>query len=222
MVISRKLAPSLPPTGLQLNGAPLQRVESYKYLGLLLSNNLSWSSHISSICNKARRVLGLLYRRFYSCTNPDALKQLYLSLVRPHLEYACQIWDPHLAKDKNLLEGVQKFGLRLAAHQWDSNYQDLLELFQVSTLEERRIELKLGLLFKIVHNLCYFPNPPELRGCRSNLRYPHALQLKLPLAHTSAYHYSFFPHTMSAWNSLDNPCIASTNYVAFMKHLRTN
>ena len=96
------------------------------------------------------------------------------------------------------------------------------QLFQVSTLEEQRIELKLGLLFKIVHNLCHFPNPPELRGCHSNLRYPHALQLKLPLVNTSAYHYSFFPHTMSAWNSLDNPCIASTNYKAFMKHLRTN
>ena len=87
-------------------------------------------------------MLGLLYRRIYSCTNPDALEQLYLSLVRPHLEYPCQIWDQHLVKDKNLLEGVQKFGLGPAAHQWDSNYQDLLELFQISTLEVRRIELK--------------------------------------------------------------------------------
>ena len=147
-------------------------------------------------------------------------------LCFPMIMHTITIMHPmacaYLVKDKNLLEGVQKFGLRLAAHQWDSNYQDLLELFQVSTLEERRIELKLGLLFKIVHNLCHFPNPPELRGCRSNLRYHHALQLKLPLAHTNAYYYSFFPHTTSAWNSLDNPYIASTNYVAFKKYLRTN
>ncbi len=174
------------------------------------------------MCSKARQVLGLLYRRFYSYTGPDALKQMYVSLVRPRLEYACQIWDPHLVTDKKNLEDVQKFGLRLAAHQWDCSYQDLLEAFELPLLEERRLELKLGLLFKIVHNLCYFPSVPELRvGCPS-LRTSHPLQLKLPLAHTNAYHYSFFPHTMSAWNSLVNPHINSNNYGAFMKHLREN
>ena len=211
MVISRKLTPSLPEMELQLNGEPLQRVESYKYLGLILSNNLSWSAHISSVCSKARQILGLLYRRFYSCSGPDALKQLYLSLVRPHLEYVCQIWDPHLVKDKKNLEDVQKFGLRLAAHQWDSNYQDLLELFQLPTLEERRLELKLGLLFKIIHNLCYFPDVPEPRGGHRNLRASHPLQLKL---HTNAYSCS--PHTMSAWNSLDNPFITSNNFTTLI------
>ena len=222
MVISRKLNPTLPPTDLQLNGIPLQRVETYKYLGLLLSNNLSWSAHISSVCNKARQVLGLLYRRFYSSTNPDALKQLYLSLVRPHLEYGCQVWDPHLVKDKMDLEGVQKFALRLAAHQWDRNYQDLLELFQVPSLEERRLKLKLGLLFKIVHNLCHFSTVPELQGGLAGLRNSHLLQLKLPLDHILMPTTTFFPHTMSAWNSLDNPYITTNNYVAFMKHLRSN
>ena len=202
MVISRKHTPSLPPIELWLNGEPLQRTESYKYLGLLLSNNLSWSPHVASVCAKARQILGLLYRRFCSCTSPDALKQLYLSLVRPHLEYACQIWDPHLIKDKKSLEGVQKFGLKLAAHQWDCSYEDLLELFQLPTLEERRLQLKLGLIFKIIHNLCHFPNAPELRGSHPSLRLSHPLQLKQPLAHSNASHYSFFPHTMSAWNSL--------------------
>ena len=123
-------------------------------------------------------------------------------------------------KDKKNLEDVQKFGLRLAVHQWDSNCQDLLELFQLPTLEEHRLELKLGLLFKIIHNLCYFPDIPEPRGGHHNLRASHPLQLKLPLAHTNAYHHSFSPHTMSAWNSLDNPFITSNNFTAFMKHLR--
>ena len=45
------------------------------------------------------RILGLLYRRFYGQASQDALKQLYLSLVCPHLEYSCQVWDSHLSKD---------------------------------------------------------------------------------------------------------------------------
>ena len=65
-----------------------------KNLGLLLTTNLSWSAHINSVCSKAKKILRLIYRRFYGSANQTILKQLYLSLVRPHLEYACQIWDP--------------------------------------------------------------------------------------------------------------------------------
>lgn len=50
---------------------------------------------------------------------------------------------------------VQKFGLRLAARQFDAGYRDLLYSFDLPTLEERRTHLKLGLLFKIMHTLCY-------------------------------------------------------------------
>ena len=74
MVISRKLTPSLLEMELQLNGEPLQRVESYKYLGLILSNNLSWSAHISSVCSKARQILGL-----YSIEDSTAVLVLILS-----------------------------------------------------------------------------------------------------------------------------------------------
>ena len=91
MIISRRLHPTLPNTPLLLSNHPLQRVFCYKYLGLLLTDNLSWSQHISFCCSKARQVLGLLYRRFYSFSNQETLKQLYLSLVRPHIEYGCQV-----------------------------------------------------------------------------------------------------------------------------------
>ena len=91
--------------------------------------------------------------------------------------YACQVWDPQLIRDKCKLESVQKFGFKFAARQWDAGYNELLDLFNLPTLEERRIHLKLGLLFKIIHNLCYFPHTPSLRENVENLRAPHDQQL---------------------------------------------
>ena len=38
-----------------------------------------------------------------------SMKQLYVSLIWPHLEYAASLWDPHLQKDVNMLENVQMF-----------------------------------------------------------------------------------------------------------------
>ena len=222
MLISRKQSPLFPPTPPRLFGCPMQRVDCCKYLGLLITNNLTWSAHINSICSHAKKILGLIYRRLYSSANQDTLRQLYISLVRPHLEYAYPVWDPHLVKDKKTLEDVQKFGCRLAAHQWNSGYQELLDLFELQSLEQRRLHLKLGLMFKIIHRLCYFPSIPARRSNISNLRASHSFQLDPPFARTNAYKFSFFPHTMAVWNSLNNDCVTSASYSTFMKQLRNN
>ena len=178
-----------------LLGDSLQRVECYIYLGLLIRSNMTWSMHISSTCFMAKQILGLLYRRFYDSASSDTLKQLYLSMFQPHLDYACLIWDPHLAKVKKKLEGVQKFACRLASHRWDASYQELLQLCEQPSLKERRLHLKLGLIFKIIHNLCYYPDTPLFRNNVPSIA-AHAMQLKHPFAHTNAYYFFNFPHTM--------------------------
>ena len=76
MIISRKRNPLEPAAPLTLFGSALGRVDNYKYLGVLLTDNLSWSIQVKSVCQKARRVLGLLCRRFYSQASQDTLKQL--------------------------------------------------------------------------------------------------------------------------------------------------
>ena len=200
MLITRKKRPMHPPAIL-INGMPIDMVDSYKYLGLLISSDLSWSHHIDSICGKARKILGLLYRRFSHDAEPYALLQLYLSLVRPHLEYRSQVWDPHLQKDINQLEGVQKFGLRICARQWDLSYDELLSNFGVPTLNDRRLYLKLTTMFKIIHDLLVFPPVFVHRSTRANVNSNTFIQ---PFAHTNSFLYSFVPHSISLWNSLPN------------------
>ena len=94
MLISHKRHKTTSPTALTIASHQIDKVESFKYLGLLFTSDLSWSKHITSVCNKARRLLGLLYRRFYQQSEPETLLKLYMSLVRPHLEYASQVWSP--------------------------------------------------------------------------------------------------------------------------------
>ena len=54
----------------------LEQVHSYKYLGLNLTPNLSWSDHMHSTSTRAKKPVGLLYRRFYKNTDSQRLLQL--------------------------------------------------------------------------------------------------------------------------------------------------
>lgn len=132
MIISRKAAPLHLETVLILNGHVLNQVDVYKYLGILLSQDLSWSPHVDVICSKACKILALLYRTFYKFS-------------RPHLEYACRVWAPHISQDINTLESVLKFACKLASRPTNSNTsEESLTITNLSTVERRRLELKLS------------------------------------------------------------------------------
>ena len=94
MLITRN---SLPPP--PIIGTELQRVHSYRYLGVTLTSNLSWTPHITECCNKTRRLIGLLYRRFHQHLSSSTLIKLYCSFIRPHLEYASIVWNPGLKRE---------------------------------------------------------------------------------------------------------------------------
>ena len=63
MAVSRKRNRLKPPQFV-LNNLSLQHVTSFKYLGVLLTSDLSWSQHVDYVCMKARKLIGLLYRGF--------------------------------------------------------------------------------------------------------------------------------------------------------------
>ncbi len=90
MLVSRKQHPQ--PVSLYLG--VLEQVETFKYLGVLMSSDLTWMPHVQSVCSEARKVVGLLYRQFYNNANRDIMLKGYTAIVRPHLEYAAEVWDP--------------------------------------------------------------------------------------------------------------------------------
>ena len=219
MIISRKWNSVKPHAQFTLNSSPLAQVETFKYLGLS-SHQTFHGLHIAIdfICAKVRKLIGLLYRRFYGNVDNYSLLKLYSVRVRPHLEYATPIWDPHFIKDSNKLESVQRFALKMCLKQWDLGYQDLLDLSQFPTLENRRLYLKLCTLYKIIHGYFHFPTNvfvPQVS------RHSHSLPLiHQPHAHTYAFQSSFVPSSVSVWNHLPHEALTALS-INFFKSLVT-
>ena len=84
-----------------LCGQVLSSVPEARYLGIMVTDELSLSSHVQSIYSKANSTLGFLRH------NLRLKESAYISLVRSTLEYAASVWDSHLAKDINKLENCR-------------------------------------------------------------------------------------------------------------------
>ena len=220
MVMSRLRTKSVPVPSLTLNEQPLERVSSYKYLGVNITENLLWSAHIEEISSKARQIIGLMYRQFYTWSSPQALLQLYMSLVRPHLEYAAQVWNPHLIKDINRLEQVQKFALKICYKEWSSTYPELLEVSALPELSVRRKCLNLCYFYKLVNNSFEFPNCPlSVRTLNYPNRNGRTSLYVQPYANSNAFLNSFFPSTISLWNSLPFAAVSAISLFSFKSQL---
>ena len=72
-----------------LHGQVLEVVDSARYLGVDISNNITWNTHVNRVTANAGRSLGFI-RRNIKTRNPKVQ-----TLVRPQLEYSSSVWDPH-------------------------------------------------------------------------------------------------------------------------------
>ena len=81
IVISRKCPQNFIPCVLYVDNNPISIVKIYKYLGIVISNDLSWFAHIETISCKAWWLLGFIYCTFLSRYNAATTIKLYKSQV---------------------------------------------------------------------------------------------------------------------------------------------
>ena len=192
----------------KLRGEQLVFLDSIKYLGVTITNNLHWGKHIDEICAKAYRILGLLKRNLQSC--PREVKiQAYKGLVRPVLEYASSAWDPHQQYLQEKLEGVQKAAARFIS----SNYchdpgtmTNILKELDLEPLKERRKQSRLILFCKGIHHQATLPTHVLQTPARKT-KNMHDMPFRQLQANSDTYKESYMPKTVKDWNSVSSNII---------------
>ena len=92
-----------------LEGTVLENLDSIKYLGVAITHDLRWNTHISIMCTKANRTLGLRRRNLYQYPQ-DIIEAAYRGPVRLILEYGSCVWDP---QGVVLQQEIEKFRIGL-------------------------------------------------------------------------------------------------------------
>ena len=207
----------------KMNGITLKSTDSYKDLGIIISDNLKVEKQCKEACRKANMVLGFINRNF-KYKSKDIILPLYKSIVRPHLEYAVQFWYPYYQKDIAMLERVQHRATKQIPNLQNKSYEERIRILGLTTLKTRRLRGQLIQAFKIIKqfdnvNPEYFFKLDTNERTRGN---DLKLTYKTGIYVTDIGKNYFTNSIVKDWNSLPNHVINSTSINMFKNRIDTH
>ena len=199
---------------------PLEPVNQLRDLGVIICPDLSWTSHISTICNKSKQKAAWVLSVFHS-RSPMVMLTLYKSLVRSLLEYCSPLWNPSKVSDIQQLESVQKtFTSRIAGCQ-DLDYWERLQKLSLMSLQRRRERFIILTMWKILHgqtsndlNIMFQTRPRT--GTKAVVP---SISRQSSASHQSRYDTSFAVMGPKLWNCVPNNLNTMVQFELFKKNL---
>ncbi len=107
----------------EMGRVKLESIHCVKDLAVMITSNLKFSQHCQAAACKANRMLDFINRNF-SFKNKAITLPMYISFVRPRLEYAVQFWSPHPAKDIAKLEAIQHRATKMIPSLCNQSYEE--------------------------------------------------------------------------------------------------
>ena len=197
----------------QINGCKVSIVNEQEDLGVIIDDNLNFTSHYVKARNKANKIVGFI-KQSVTTRKPQTMVKLFSSLVRPILEYAAPFWSPHLCKDIDMLENVQRRFTRLISGFENIDYKNRLDRINLFSLEYRRHRGQLIETYKFFNNLpdtaaklFSFPDSSRTRG--------HHNKIKKRRFRTRIGQHVFANAVVDDWNRLPRDLIDSKSVTTF-------
>ena len=127
----------------------LEKTEEEKDLAVIMNKNFSFSTHINKSISKANQSLGIMQCTF-TYTDEEFFRDIYLTFVRPHLEYCVQVWSPYLRCEVDKIEKVQRHATKLVPSLHELPYKECLKKLKAHFSET---------LLKVAKNFLCFEMP---------------------------------------------------------------
>lgn len=158
MTTTRKLAQNVSLFNYNINGTPLNKVNSFKDLGVIFDSKFTFENQINSLITRSFKILGFLARSLNKFNNIKTYNILYNTYVRSILEYCSPIWSPHYATYIERIERVQRRFTKRIFYKFHfpmEKYEMRLIRLNMLSLEDRRLMFDELTLFKMLNNIIY-------------------------------------------------------------------
>jgi hypothetical protein len=191
----------------EMRNKEIMEVQEEKDLGVMVCKNLKVGKQCGQVAKKGNQILGMIARAFVS-RDRFIIVKLYKSLVRPHLDYCVQAWRPHLEKDVEILERVQRRMTRMVEGCKDISYEKRLKMLGLTTLGTRRVRADLIEVYKIFKGLDKVEEKDFFQRNREGINYHNGrtrgnvFKLQKRRFRLDVAKYNFGNRVVNEWNRL--------------------
>ena len=206
MTLTRSREPI--PTNYAISNCPLPAALTIKLLGVTVSSDLRWNSHIDTVRRKSIAILGILAKCFRG-GKAKFTRLLYISLVRSKLLYGIPSWSPTTMVNMEKLERVQSratfliLGYKAAARLTRDLRLAACKLPSLSaTIDSNTLTFFCKCLAGSYDLNVFGTNRVSIKARREGLR-GGLTTLVTPRSTCNYYLASFFPRAVSLFNALD-------------------
>ena len=201
-----------------LYGKEIKVVDKEKDLGVIVDGKFKFDEQCTTAAKKGNQILGIIKRNF-SSIDKELFLRLYKGIVRPHLEYCIQAWNPYTKKNIKILEDVQRRGTKLVSGCWNLTYEDRLKYLGLTTLETRRLRGDMLETFKIVTGKENLNRDIFFKLDNNSTTRGHNLKLIKPRNRLNIRKFSFSHRVIDEWNRLPGEVVNSVSLNEFKTRL---
>ena len=207
-----------------MDGELLEKVTKFKYLGVVVDQNLDWTPHVNEVIKKLCSSVACI-RRIRHCVTKSTLTQLYYSLFLPHIDYCCTAWGCTTKTNLGRLQRCQnKFARLVLNAEYRTSTVSLLDALKWQSIEKRLSYQYCIMAYKSLNDM----GPPYLshllsrRNVVYSTRHVESNQLYLPIPKTENKKRSFSYKASKLFNSLPLHVQSSSTLEVFKKRLRAH
>jgi hypothetical protein len=196
-----------------IDGQQLKTTESERDLGVIFSNNLKWRNQIITCVGKANQILGMI-RKCFVHMDVKLLRSLYVTFVRPLLEFAIPVWSPIQKGDIDLLESVQHRATRIIPSLKKISYENRLKALDLTTLSERRQRGDMIQLYKIFNGIDKLETSKTI-AVQQNQTRGHRFKYQKEITKQVHRENFFFNRSANLWNNLPSEVVNAETVNSF-------
>ena len=206
-----------PPLPLFLGHTQLFVRDSARDLGVVIDSELRFHNHIAITSTKALGVSNNILRGTI-CRSPEFMKTVFISHIRPILDFCSSVWNLDYVMDVRSLESVQRRWTKKTDGFSLLPYHERLRRLSLFSVWGRLLRADLILAWKITHDLI-----PSLSGIlvpstNTHTR-GHQYKLAVRRTKTEARRRFFSNRVVTTWNNLPSEVVMSPSLQIFKSRL---
>ena len=205
-------------SGYFLGDTEIERVLKHKDLGVVVDRSLKFHLHTDVTARKASGMANNLLRSTV-CREMAFMVALFISHVRPLLDYCSPVWNLGYVADVKKLENVQRRWTKQIAGFEELDYGARLRRAGLYSIAGRRLRSDLVKVWKIFHGLCSAELESLVDRQTHRATRGHDYKLAVPRCRTELRRRSFGVRVVRTWNGLSADVVSADTLHVFKRLL---